>query len=61
MGAMVGGGFGFIVGCWSAIQMKKLYIIPVSTVMSGGAFGFFMACGTMIRSDEQIYNHQQLM
>jgi hypothetical protein len=44
MGALVGGGFGFIVGCWTAISMKKLYIIPVSTVISGGTFGFFMAC-----------------
>jgi hypothetical protein len=24
--------------------MKKLYVIPVSMVVSGASFGFFMAC-----------------
>ncbi|KRX03370.1 hypothetical protein PPERSA_12649 [Pseudocohnilembus persalinus] len=52
MGSLVGGSFGFIVGCFQAFQTRQLIVIPLSTIMSGSAFGFFMGCGSMIRSQD---------
>lgn len=49
MGAMVGGGFGLIIGVWSAISYKSFLIIPISTITSAASFGFFLACGSLIR------------
>lgn len=44
IGAMVGGGFGFITGFYYAWQSRKLLIIPMSTIISGASFGFIMGC-----------------
>ena len=49
MGAMVGGGFGLVIGVWSAITYKSFLIIPISTITSAASFGFFLACGSLIR------------
>jgi hypothetical protein len=51
MGFMVGGLFGFVVGCYSAFQTKRLLTIPLSVIISGGSFGFILGCGSVIRSD----------
>jgi hypothetical protein len=50
MGAMVGGGFGLVIGIWSAISYRSFLIIPISTITSAASFGFFLACGSLIRS-----------
>jgi hypothetical protein len=51
MGFMVGGLFGFVIGCYSAFQTKRLMTIPLSVIISGGSFGFILGCGSVIRSD----------
>lgn len=51
MGFLVGGLFGFAVGCYSAIQTRRFLAIPISTIVSGCSFGFILGCGSMIRSD----------
>ena len=56
MGFMVGGLFGFAVGCYSAIQTRRFMAIPISTIVSGVSFGFILGCGSMIRADS-IDNH----
>ena len=56
MGLMVGGLFGFAVGCYSAIQTRRFMAIPISTIVSGVSFGFILGCGSMIRADS-IDNH----
>jgi len=52
MGFMVGGLFGFAVGCYSAFQTRRLLAIPISTLVSGCSFGFILGCGSMIRTDD---------
>ena len=42
MGLMVGGLFGFAVGCYSAIQTRRFMAIPISTIVSGVSFGFIL-------------------
>jgi len=51
MGFMVGGLFGFVIGCYSAFQTRRLMTIPISVIVSGGSFGFILGCGSMVRSD----------
>jgi tetrahydromethanopterin S-methyltransferase subunit G len=51
MGFMVGGLFGLVVGTWSAIQTRRLIMIPMSVIISGGSFGFILGCGSVMRSD----------
>ena len=50
MGFMVGGLFGFAVGCYSALQTRRFMAIPISTVVSGASFSFILGCGSMIRT-----------
>lgn len=52
MGFMVGGLFGFAVGCYSAFQTRRFLAIPISTLVSGCSFGFILGCGSMIRTDD---------
>ena len=54
IGCMVGGSFGFIVGCYQAVVTRSILIIPVSTIISGLSFGFFLGCGSMIRSENEM-------
>ena len=54
MGFMVGGLFGFCLGCYSAIQTRRFMAIPISTIVSGASFSFILGCGSMIRADSQI-------
>lgn len=54
MGFMVGGLFGLVVGLYSAIQTRRLIVIPMSVLVSGGSFGFIMGCGSVLRSDTLI-------
>jgi tetrahydromethanopterin S-methyltransferase subunit G len=51
MGFMVGGLFGLVVGLYSAVQTRRLIVIPMSVLVSGGSFGFIMGCGSVLRSD----------
>lgn len=60
MGFLVGGLFGFAVGCYSAIQTRRFLAIPISTLVSGCSFGFILGCGSMIRSAELQTLAQQL-
>jgi len=58
MGAAVGGAMGSIIGVWSALQTKKLILLPISILTSGGFFGFIMMCGSVVRSDtNKIYSN----
>jgi ABC-type transport system involved in multi-copper enzyme maturation permease subunit len=58
MGAAVGGAMGAMIGIWSALQTKKLILLPISILTSGGFFGFIMMCGSIVRSDtNNIYCH----
>ena len=50
MGFMVGGLFGFAVGCYTAVQTRRFMAIPISTLVSGGSFSFILGCGSMIRT-----------
>lgn len=50
MGFLVGGLFGFAVGCYSAVQTRRFMAIPISTVISGVSFSFILGCGSMIRT-----------
>ena len=50
MGFMVGGLFGFAVGCYSALQTRRFMAIPISTIVSGASFSFILGCGSMIRT-----------
>jgi len=52
MGFMVGGLFGFAVGCYSAVQTRRFMAIPISTIVSGASFSFILGCGSMIRAAE---------
>lgn len=52
MGFLVGGLFGFAVGCYSAISTRRFMAIPISTIVSGVSFGFILGCGSMIRAVE---------
>jgi hypothetical protein len=52
MGFLVGGLFGFAVGCYSAIQTRRFMAIPISTIVSGASFSFILGCGSMIRTAE---------
>jgi hypothetical protein len=52
MGFLVGGLFGFAIGCYSALQTRRFLAIPLSTLVSGCSFGFILGCGSMIRSAE---------
>ena len=54
MGAMVGGGFGFILGLYNAVTYKSWIILPLLTITSSGSFGFFLMCGSLIRMDPMI-------
>lgn len=54
MGFMVGGLFGLVVGLYSAVQTRRLIVIPMSVLVSGGSFGFIMGCGSVLRSDTLI-------
>lgn len=49
MGAMVGGGFGFVLGFYNAITYKQWIVLPLITITSAGSFGFFLMCGSLIR------------
>jgi|JI9StandDraft_2_1071091.scaffolds.fasta_scaffold507074_1 hypothetical protein len=60
MGLMVGGLFGFAIGCYSAIQTRRFMAIPISTIVSGVSFGFILGCGSMIRAAEVTPNISQL-
>lgn len=52
MGFMIGGLFGFMLGCYSAVQTRRFMVIPISTIASGASFGFLLGCGSAIRQDE---------
>lgn len=52
MGFMIGGLFGFAIGCYSAVQTRRFMAIPISTLISGCSFGFLLGCGSAIRNDE---------
>lgn len=52
MGFLVGGLFGFAVGCYTAVSTRRFMAIPISTVVSGVSFGFILGCGSMIRAAE---------
>ena len=52
MGFMVGGLFGFAIGCYTAVQTRRFMAIPISTLVSGGSFSFILGCGSMIRTME---------
>ena len=52
MGFMVGGLFGFAIGCYTALQTRRFMAIPISTLVSGGSFSFILGCGSMIRTME---------
>lgn len=52
MGFLVGGLFGFAIGCYSAVQTRRFLAIPISTLVSGCSFGFILGCGSMIRTAE---------
>ena len=52
MGSLVGGGFGLVMGLYTAITTKSLLAIPLSTIISGASFGFILACGSLVRNDE---------
>lgn len=54
MGFMIGGLFGFMLGCYSAVQTRRFMVIPISTIASGASFGFLLGCGSSIRQDEVI-------
>lgn len=57
MGALVGGTMGAMIGTWSALQTRRLILLPISIITSGGFFGFMMMCGSIIRTDnENIYS-----
>ena len=58
MGAMVGGGFGFIFGLYNAVLYKSWTMLPVTTVVSAFSFGFFLACGSIIRTDDNSKSSQ---
>ena len=34
MGFMIGGLFGFMLGCYSAVQTRRFMVIPISTICS---------------------------
>lgn len=52
MGFMIGGLFGFAIGCYTAIQTRRFMAIPISTIISGTSFGFILGCGSLVRQDE---------
>lgn len=58
MGFMVGGLFGFAVGCYSAVTTRRFLAIPISTIVSGVSFGFILGCGSMIRAAEMPISSQ---
>ena len=60
MGFMVGGLFGFAVGCYSAVQTRRFMAIPISTIVSGASFSFILGCGSMIRTDSVQEGREQL-
>ena len=60
MGLMVGGLFGFAIGCYSAVQTRRFMAIPISTIVSGVSFGFILGCGSMIRTAEVTQDLSQL-
>ena len=51
MGALVGGGFGGVMGTYQAIQMRSIVVIPMAMIGSGVSFGFFMGLGMCLRSE----------
>jgi hypothetical protein len=51
MGAIVGGIFGGLTGCWYAYQTRSLLVIPMVALTSGGSFGFFMGVGMIMRNE----------
>ena len=51
MGAIVGGIFGGLTGCWYAYQTGSILVIPMVALTSGGSFGFFMGVGMIMRSE----------
>ncbi len=52
MGFMIGGLFGFAMGCYTAVQTRRFAAIPISTLISGSTFGFLLGCGSAIRTQE---------
>ena len=50
MGALVGAGFGSVLGCYQAYALRDWRMIPLSAVISGGSFGFFMGIGMSFRA-----------
>jgi hypothetical protein len=50
MGALVGAGFGGVLGAYQAVQMRSFLVMPISMIVSGGSFGFFMGLGMTIRT-----------
>ena len=51
MGAIVGGIFGGLTGCWYAYQTRSFLVIPMVALTSGGSFGFFMGVGMIMRNE----------
>eukprot|EP01016_Furgasonia_blochmanni_P049690 TRINITY_DN7570_c0_g1_i7.p1 TRINITY_DN7570_c0_g1~~TRINITY_DN7570_c0_g1_i7.p1 ORF type:complete len:244 (+),score=64.79 TRINITY_DN7570_c0_g1_i7:65-796(+) len=52
MGSLVGGGFGFVWGLYSAVANRSIWILPIATLSSAASFGFLLGCGALIRNDD---------
>lgn len=52
MGSIVGGGFGFVIGLYTAVTTRSIIAIPISTIVSGASFGFILGCGSLVRNQE---------